>query len=123
MDFSKLQRLSCGMVAKMRNIKNAGYKGFIMVMDDQRFLKNHCRMYDDNQFFTGVMDTGNFSKLDAYHQKGLKAQDKFRAKGVLSIELFGSQDRLLEIWVNSFSLQSYQVLRMFKNSLEKLTTL
>ena len=50
----------CGTMAKITNIKKAGYKGFLIVTNSDRAAKNHCKMFDSNQFFTGFMDSKNF---------------------------------------------------------------
>lgn len=62
-DLTKTQRMMCGMYAKIRNIRSASYKGFLLVLDNPGFLKNHCKMYDDSTFFTGVINSGNYSIL------------------------------------------------------------
>ena len=50
------------------------------------FLKNHCKMYDDSAFFTGVMNSGNHTLLNEYQKAGAK-DPSFKVKGVLSISM------------------------------------
>ena len=45
------------MNVKVGNIRKAGYKGFLMVTDQEMPQWNRCKMNDDNQFFTGVMSS------------------------------------------------------------------
>lgn len=56
-------------------------------------------MYDDNNFFTGVIDTNNFNILQKQKSKPLYAS--------LNIELKDSSHTLLEIWTSSLSPTSY----------------
>jgi hypothetical protein len=111
------------MMTKINAIKSAGFKGFIIVIDEEAFIKNHCRMYDDNHFFTGVMNSGNFSIVLDYNVRGVAADPEFKVKGSLSIELFNSPEKLLEIWINSFNTQSYQTLKSLKYAIERLPSL
>ena len=65
----------CGNMIKINNLKRANYKGLLLVIDDEKFLKNHCRMYDDNHFFVGVMDSGTFAILNMYKIAGEEKQE------------------------------------------------
>lgn len=60
-------------------------------------------MYEDNHFFTGVMNSGNFSSVMDYEKRGVAQSADFKVKGILSIELYNSDEKLLEVWVNSFN--------------------
>jgi hypothetical protein len=53
-------------MGQIRNVKKAGYQGFILATYLTGVQKNHCKMYDDNRFFTGVMDGDNFKKFKEY---------------------------------------------------------
>jgi hypothetical protein len=60
MDLSTNTQLTCGMSNKIAKIKEAGGYGFIIVTDNNAFIVNHCKMYDSNNFFAGVMNSKNF---------------------------------------------------------------
>jgi hypothetical protein len=60
-------------------------------------------MYDDNHFFTGIINTTNFNKVVAYQSAGASSDPSFLVKGVLSIELFNSALKLVEVWVSSLN--------------------
>ncbi len=62
MDLSEGKQ-SCGMSNKMGRIREAGGYGFIIVTNNNDFIINHCKMYDSNSFFTGVMNSDNFKIL------------------------------------------------------------
>lgn len=62
-DFSKVTEPKCGLFNKIKSIKEAGGFGFIIVTDNKELPVSHCRMFDDNNFFTAVMDLGNFSVI------------------------------------------------------------
>lgn len=51
------------MFAKLKLIKEGGGQGLIIVTDDKQIITNHCKMYNDNRFFTGVMNSTNFNKI------------------------------------------------------------
>lgn len=51
------------MTQKINRIKEAGGFGFVIITDNEQFSINHCKMYDDNSFFTGVMDSKNYQIL------------------------------------------------------------
>jgi hypothetical protein len=63
MDLSNIVQPTCGMSNKIARIRQAGGFGFIIVTDNNAFIVNHCKMYDSNSFFTGVMNTTNFQIL------------------------------------------------------------
>jgi hypothetical protein len=42
-------------------------------------------MYEDNHFFTGVMNSGNFSSVMDYEKRGAAQSADFKVKGILSI--------------------------------------
>ena len=63
-NFEELTQLTCGIMNKMARIKQAGGYGFILVIKDEAFEKNHWSMLDDNKFFMGVMDPENFKILE-----------------------------------------------------------
>lgn len=75
------------MMSIIGNIKKAGGSGFLIVTDNMEFAKNHCRMYDDNSFFTGVMTLKNFKILEKQTGKHIY--------GTLNIELKDSKAKLL----------------------------
>lgn len=82
----KSKSVKCGLMTQIRNVKKAGYQGFILVTDfSKKILKNHCKMYDDNQFFTGIMDEENYKILNDYEKVGLALTKTFLVKGLLSI--------------------------------------
>jgi hypothetical protein len=62
-DFSQVKQLSCGLFNKIKSIKEAGGYGFIIVTDNSELPVSHCRMFDDNNFFTAVMDSLNFKVI------------------------------------------------------------
>lgn len=123
-DLSKIERrLTCGIINKINNIKITGYKGLILVTDSSAFMKTHCRMYDDNHFFTGVMDSGNFSIILDYNNRGVASDPQFVVKGSLTIGLYNTPEKLIEVWINSFNSQSYEALEDLRYSLERLPSL
>jgi hypothetical protein len=70
MDLSE-GRLTCGMSNKIARIREAGGYGFIIVTNDNTFIINHCKMYDSNSFFTGAMNSHNFTILTAQKENPL----------------------------------------------------
>ena len=102
-DVTKIQKLTCGMTTKLSNLKRAGWKGLLFVLDSEMFLKNHCRMYEDNHFFTGVINSGNYSKLTNYQHHGKSSKSDFQTIGVLSIHLRDNKANLLEVWTSSMN--------------------
>lgn len=100
-DFTHIPTLSCGITVKNSRIKEAGGQGLLLVTDNDQFAKNHCKMYDDNRFFTGVMDSKNFALLADVKEKQIM--------GTLSIELKDSNLRLVEVWVSSLNAASYDM--------------
>ena len=103
------------MSLKIQRIKEAGGLGFIIVTNDPQFSINHCRMYDDNNFFTGVMDSTNFEIL--------KAQKVQAIYGVLTIQLKDSDKELLEIWTSSLNADSYESLLLLQSVFARLPSL
>lgn len=103
------------MSLKIKRIKEAGGAGFIIVTNDPQFSINHCTMYDDNSFFTGVMDETNFNIL--------KAQKVQPIYGVLTIQLKDSDKDLLEIWTSSLNADSYASLALLQSVFARLPSL
>jgi len=66
-------------------------------------------MYDDSTFFTGVMDSSNYTLLQGYQNAGA-GDESFKLSGIVSISLKNTDLKLLEIWVSSLSKPSYDTL-------------
>jgi len=71
-------------------------------------------MYNDNHFFTGVMNSTNFNKI-----KGIK--DKIL--GSMTIELKDSNMKLVEVWTSSLNSASYDTQIALGNVMQKLSSL
>ena len=52
-------------------------------------------MYEDNNFFIGVMDSDNFKILEEYEKKGKLSARSFLTKGLLSIHMKNSDKNLV----------------------------
>ena len=114
-DLTTIARPMCGISNKINNLRSASYQGFLLVLDAPGFLKNHCKMYDDSTFFTGVMDSSNYTMLKGYQDSGA-GDESFKVQGVLSINLKNSDLKLLEIWVSSLNKLSYEALEYFNQA-------
>jgi hypothetical protein len=123
LDVSNSEFPQCTFQAKMQNLRFASLNGLILVTNDGSFVKNHCRMYDDNHFFSGVMDSGNLTLLKKYQAQGQKGDDSFLTRGVISIQLVNSKDKLVEVWVSSLNSQSYTTLSMLGQALKSMPNL
>lgn len=72
-------------------------------------------MYDSNSFFTGVMNSDNYTILTN--------QTAIPLVGSLTITPIDNKKKLLEIWTSSLSTASYDELLMLNHVFNKLPTL
>lgn len=113
-DISNVPHPKCGLFDKIRAIKEAGGYGFIIVVDNPELPVSHCRMFDDNNFFTGVMDLANFTVITGQSAPVL---------GSLTIEFRDPTKKLLEVWTSSLSSDSYSHLNTLGRVINKLPSM
>jgi hypothetical protein len=114
--------MACGLNVKKTQLKAAGLKGLLLVADIEA-SKSYCHMLDDSHFLMGIIDPQNFNLVTAYNKQGTDGNSEFRVRGVLTIELFNSTAKLLEVWTSSLNAGTYNTLAMLDRSMKRLTSL
>lgn len=55
-DLSGGHEIRCGLMKKVQMARMSGAMGLIISISSPEFRKNHCKMFDDNNFFTAVIE-------------------------------------------------------------------